>query len=172
MVSRRKFLTMAAAGLLWPQKPDDMIVRSARPEDLEMGASGFADFITPIEQFFVRTHVPVPRVDISQWRLKVEGYVSLPLTLSMQNLREMPSVELIGVLECAGNGRSSFNPHVPGLQWASGAVGNGRWRGVRLADVLQRAGVKDGAVEVLFDGADVPLGAMADFQRSIPISKA
>src|SRR5262245_23069956 len=90
----------------------------------------------------------------------------------MDDLRNMPSYELIGVLECAGNGRVFYNPPVAGLQWTNGAVGNGRWRGVRLTDVLQRAGIKAGAVEVLFDGADVPLGTMADFQRSIPLKKA
>src|SRR5262249_45685188 len=61
---------------------------------------------------------------------------------------------------------------VAGLQWTTGAVGNGRWRGVRLADLLQRAEIRNGAVEVVFDGADVPIGTMADFQRSIPIKKA
>src|SRR6266850_2394508 len=60
-----------------------MTVRSVRPEDLEMPPSGFADFITPVELFFVRTHVAVPRVEIADWRLKVEGHVSTPLTLSM-----------------------------------------------------------------------------------------
>jgi DMSO/TMAO reductase YedYZ molybdopterin-dependent catalytic subunit len=84
----------------------------------------------------------------------------------------MPSLELISVLECAGNGRVFFDPPVAGLQWTNGAVGNARWRGVRLAQVLQRAGVKAGAVEVLFDGADAPLGTMPDFQRSIAIKKA
>ena len=178
MVSRRGFLAMAAAGLLRIQKtPEDvahleMIVRSARPEDLEMPPSGFGDFITPIEHFFVRTHVSVPRVDIAQWRLKVEGDVATPLTLSIDDLRKMPSHELVSVLECAGNGRSMYDPPVAGLQWANGAAGNGRWRGVGLSDLLQRAGVKTGAVEILLDGADVPIGTMADFQRSIPIKKA
>ena len=79
---------------------------------------------------------------------------------------------MIGVLECAGNGRSFQDPPVAGLQWKNGAVGNGRWRGVRLADVLRRAGAQAGAVEVLFDDADVPIGMMADFQRSIPMTKA
>ena len=132
---------MAAGGLLWLQKRgEDMIVRSSRPEDLEMPLSGFENFITPIGRFFVRSHVTVPRVDIAQWRLKVEGHIATPLTLSMDELRKMPSVELAGVLECAGNGRSNYDPPVAGIQWANGAVGNGRWRGVRLADVLRRAG--------------------------------
>lgn len=149
-----------------------MIVRSVRPEDLEMTLSGFLDYITPAEHFFVRTHVYVPRVNLSEWRLNVAGEVSSPLTLSMEELRKLPAVELVSVLECAGNGRAFYDPPVAGVQWANGAVGNGRWRGVRLADVLKRAGVKPTAVEVLFDGADVPIGTMADFQRTIPIKKA
>ena len=86
----------------------------------------------------------------------------------MDDVRRLPAVELVSVLECAGNGRGFYEPSMPGLQWANGAVGNGRWRGVRLADVLKRAGVKESAKEILFNGADVPLGTMPDFQRSIP----
>jgi DMSO/TMAO reductase YedYZ molybdopterin-dependent catalytic subunit len=172
MLTRRLFLSMAFAGLLPPQERSQRIVRSARPEDLEMPADGFSDFITPIERFFVRTHVAVPKVDVEQWRLKVEGHVSSPLTLTIDELRKMPSTELAGVLECAGNGRSFYEPPVAGLQWQNGAAGNGNWRGVRLAEVLQRAGVKPGAVDILFDGADSPIGTMEDFQRSIPLKKA
>lgn len=172
MLSRREFLSFAAAAFLTWQKPGDMIVRSSRPEDLEMPAAGFLDFITPIERFFVRSHVSAPRVDLAAWRLNVDGHISTPLKLTLDDLQKMSSVELIGVLECAGNGRSFYDPPVAGLQWTNGAVGNARWRGVRLADVLRRAGVRTGAVDVLFDGADVPIGTMADFQRSIPLKKA
>jgi len=172
MIDRRRFLWLAAAALVSPQASPEMIVRSARPQDLEMPLTGFGDFITPINRFFVRSHVAVPSVSLSEWRLKVEGHVSTPLSLTMEDLRRMPSVEVIAVLECAGNGRAFFDPPVAGLQWRHGAVGNGRWRGVRLADLLKRAGLKSGAVEVLFDGADVPIGTMADFQRSIPLKKA
>jgi sulfite oxidase len=177
MLSRRVFLSMAAglAGSrlsLQELNRLQMIVRSTRPEDLEMPPEGFADFITPIEHFFVRSHVNIPKVDLASWRLKIDGHVSNALELSMADLQRMPSVEVIGVLECAGNGRSFYDPPVAGLQWRNGAVGNGRWRGVRLADVLQRAGVRPGAVEILFDGADVPIGTMQDFQRSIPLAKA
>jgi DMSO/TMAO reductase YedYZ molybdopterin-dependent catalytic subunit len=172
MIDRRRFLWLAAAALVSPQASPEMIVRSARPQDLEMPLTGFLDFITPINRFFVRSHVAVPSVSLSEWRLKVEGHVSTPLSLTMEDLRRMPSAEVIAVLECAGNGRAFFDPPVAGLQWRHGAVGNGRWRGVRLADLLKRAGLKTGAVEVLFDGADVPIGTMADFQRSIPLKKA
>ena len=173
-IPRRGFFLLFAGALLRADDPPkrDMLVRSARPEDLEMPPSGFSDYITPIEHFFVRTHVYVPTVNVSEWRLKVEGEVATPLTLTMDDLKKLPSVELVSVLECAGNGRGFYEPPVPGLQWRNGAVGNGRWRGARLADVLKRAGVKDSARDILFDGADVPLRAMPDFQRSIPIKKA
>src|SRR5579864_5239357 len=171
---RRSFFFAAAGALLRAEdRPKrDMLVRSTRPEDLEMPLSGFSDYITPIEHFFVRTHVYEPKVELASWNLKVEGSVANPLTLTMNDLRAMPSVELIAVTECAGNGRGLYDPPVPGLQWTTGSVGNGRWRGVRLADVLKRAGVKPSGVEVLFDGADVPLGTMQDFRRSITIKKA
>ena len=172
--TRRNFFLLAAGGLLAAQdrRKGDLLVRSVRPEDLEMQLSGFADYLTPNDQFFVRTHVYVPTVSLNEWRLMVDGEVSTPLILTLDNLKQLPSIELVAVLECAGNGRGFYEPSVPGMQWTNGAVGNARWRGVRLADVLKKAGVKDSAKEILFDGADVPLGTMPDFQRSIPAKKA
>jgi len=152
--------------------PALMIVRSPKPTDLEMPLSGFNDAITPIERFFVRCHTYTPQVDLKAWNLKVEGLVTRPVTLAMAELKKLPRVELVTVVECAGNGRSFYQPRVPGTQWAYGSVGNGKWTGVRLKDVLAKAGVKDSAKHVLFDGADEPLGKMEDFRRSIPIEKA
>jgi DMSO/TMAO reductase YedYZ molybdopterin-dependent catalytic subunit len=149
-----------------------MLVRSARPEDLEMPVEGFGDYITPIDRFFVRTHVNVPMIDVARWRLRVEGEVATALTLTLDAVKKLPAVELVSVAECAGNGRRFFEPPVPGVQWGNGAVGNGRWRGVRLAEILKHAGIKDSAREILFDGADVPFRSMPDFQRSIPVRKA
>ncbi len=174
-VSRRHFFqTLSAAalakGLRLPAA--DMIVRASRPEDFEMPLSGFGTWLTPNEQFFIRTHVYKPTVDLAAWRLKVEGEVATPLSLSMDDLKQLPRVELVSVLECAGNGRSFYQPTLPGLQWTYGAVGNARWAGVRLADVLKKAGHKASAKEVLFNGADVPIGTMPDFQRGIPVEKA
>ncbi len=173
-MNRRSFLALAAGAVLRADdRPKrDMIVRSTRPEDLEMPLSGFSDYITPIEHFFVRTHVYVPTVNLAGWRLKIDGQVNQPLTLTMDDLRKMPAVELVSVLECAGNGRTFYEPPVAGAQWTYGSVGNARWRGVRLADILKQAGVKSNAVEVLFDGADEPIGKMQDFRRSITAKKA
>lgn len=152
--------------------PALMIVRSPKPTDLEMPLSGFNDAITPIERFFVRCHTYTPQVDLKTWNVKVEGVVNRPVTLTLAEVKKLPRVELVSVVECAGNGRSFYQPRVPGTQWAYGSVGNGRWPGVRLKDVLAKAGVKDAAKHVLFDGADEPLGKMEDFRRSIPIEKA
>jgi len=150
-----------------------MIVRSSRPEDLEMQLSGFNQWITPIDQFFVRTHTYTPAPpNLGGWRLKLDGVVNQPLTLTMDDLKKMRRVELVAVVECAGNGRSFYHPRVAGTQWAFGSVGNGRWAGVRFRDVLEKAGLKDSAQQILFDGADVPLGKMPDFQRTIPVKKA
>jgi len=137
-----------------------------------MPLDGFTDWITPVDRFFVRCHTYTPKVNLSEWSLKVDGVVEHPITLTIDDLKKLPRVEFVGVLECAGNGRGFYEPHVPGTQWAFGAVGNGRWAGVRLRDVLQKAGIKSSATEILCDGADVPLGKMPDFQRTITVAKA
>src|SRR5207302_1741048 len=98
MIPRRNFLLLAGAALLRGEdRPKvDMLVRSVRPEDLEMPLSGFSDYITPIEHFFVRTHVYVPRVSLSEWRLKVDGNVMTPLTLTMEDLNTIHAYEMSG----------------------------------------------------------------------------
>ena len=177
-LNRRKLMFSAAAGLLTrlgktADQEDDsrMIVRSPRPQDLEMQPNGFQDWITPIDRFFVRSHTYAPQVNAGEWSLKVDGVVDRPMTFTLADVKKLPRVELVGVLECAGNGRSFYDPRMAGTQWADGAVGNGRWAGARLRDVLQKAGIKDSAREILCDGADVPLGKMPDFQRTIPVQK-
>ena len=97
-----------------------------------MPLSGFSDYLTPIDRFFVRSHVYTPRLDAGQWRLTVGGDVASALTFTIEDLRRLPSAEIVSVLECAGNGRGFYEPSVPGLQWGHGAVGNARWRGCGL----------------------------------------
>src|SRR5215470_13892116 len=132
-----------------------MIVRSPRPQDLEMPLDGFTEWITPLDRFFVRCHTYTPQVSLAEWSLKIDGAVDHTLTLALDDLKKLPRVELVGVLECAGNGRSFYQPRMPGAQWKFGAVGNGRWAGVRLKDALEKAGVKESAKDILLDGADV-----------------
>jgi DMSO/TMAO reductase YedYZ molybdopterin-dependent catalytic subunit len=179
-LTRRTLLRTLAAPAFAPQigsfaadrQKKNMIQRSDHPLDLEMPFDGFDSWITPIERFYVRSHHYTPTVNIAEWRLKIDGEVQQPITLTIDDLKKMPRVELVSVMECAGNGRALFEPPVAGAQWVYGAVGNGRWAGVRLADVLARAKLKDGAQQILFDGADVPVGTMPEFKRTIPVRKA
>jgi DMSO/TMAO reductase YedYZ molybdopterin-dependent catalytic subunit len=172
--SRRAFfrLLSAAPAMLARGADPGMIIRSQNPEDFEMPLDGFSTWITPNQRFFVRTHLYKPTVDVNRWKLRVSGTVAMPLTLDMAELRKLPRVEMVSVLECAGNGRSFYQPTVTGLQWRYGAVGNARWTGVRLADVLRKAGLRSGVKEILFNGADVPMGTMPDFVRTVPVAKA
>ncbi len=169
LVSLTPALALRGGG---PASNSGLMVRSANPEDFEMPLSGFNTWLTPAENFYVRTHIYKPKVELADWRLKVDGLVERELTLDMAEIEKLPRVEQVAVLECAGNGRAFYDPGVAGMQWKYGAVGNARWTGVRLADVLKRAGVKPGATQVLFNGADVPMGKVPDFIRSVPIAKA
>jgi DMSO/TMAO reductase YedYZ molybdopterin-dependent catalytic subunit len=152
---------------------EKLIARSVRPPDYETPVALLDSFITPVEHFYVRSHLPVPPApDAASWRLAVEGEVTTPLILTMDELRRMPSTTVTMTLECAGNGRAFFDPPVAGIQWTKGAVGTARWTGVRMADLLKRAGVRDTGRYVLMNGADRPLGTMPDFIRQVPIAKA
>jgi sulfite oxidase len=152
---------------------EKLIVRSARPPDYEAPVALLDSWITPIEHFYVRSHLPAPGgVDASTWTLVVEGEVTTQTTLTLDELKKMPSATVTATLECAGNGRAFFDPPVAGIQWARGAVGTARWTGVRMADVLKRAGVKTSGRFVVMNGADRPLGTMPDFIRQVPIDKA
>jgi DMSO/TMAO reductase YedYZ molybdopterin-dependent catalytic subunit len=174
-MKRRNFVaTLAATSLLYAtdQRKRTLIRRSTRPEDLEMPLEGFLDEITPVDQFFVRTHDYAPSIELQDWRLKISGSIQTEAMLSLDDIRRLPKVSLTAVLECAGNGRSLYEPPVPGIQWEYGSVGNAQWAGVRLSDVLAKAGIKGEPVETLFAGADRPPGTMPPFQRVLPLTKA
>jgi sulfite oxidase len=154
-------------------KDPRLIVRSARPPDYETPVELLDSWITPNEQFYVRSHLPTPPLAaVADLSLQVDGSVATPLTLTLDELRQMPHATVTVSLECAGNGRAFFEPTMPGIQWERGAVGNARWTGVRLADLLTRAGVRDSARNVAMHGADRPLGTMPPFVRQVPMPKA
>lgn len=161
----------------WAQAPlsfagkRSLLVHNDFPEDLETPVEAFDSWITPNDTFFVRQHLPRPKVDAASYRLKVSGMVSTPLELSLDDLKKMPQVKVPATLECAGNGRSYFRPKMPGLQWTKGAIGNAEWRGVRVADILKKAGAGAAAKYGNFNGADVGAGKTPDFIRSIPMRK-
>jgi sulfite oxidase len=150
-----------------------LIVRSARPQDLETPVEALVEEFTPNDLFFVRSHFGAPIIDIPSWRLRVEGMVDRPSELSISDLRKLGVAKRPGVLQCAGNGRGLFRPRVAGAQWERGAVGQALWRGVRLADLLKFVGAQSGARFVTFIPGDHPMApTVPKFLRSIPIDKA
>ena len=160
----------------FPQK-GTMILQRARPPLLETPFEVFdRGVFTPNDQFFVRWHWAVipTAIDADKYRLTVRGQVGTALSLSLKELVEgFPAVELAAVNQCSGNSRGLFQPRVPGAQWGNGAMGNAKWRGVRLKDVLDRAGVKPGAVQVRFKGLDQPVVDEAPtFLKSLDIDHA
>jgi DMSO/TMAO reductase YedYZ molybdopterin-dependent catalytic subunit len=159
----------------FPQK-GSMILQRSRPPLLETPMEVFdRGVFTPNDQFYVRWHwAVIPNsVDVNTFRLSVRGHINRVLSLSIDDLLKMPRVELAAVNQCSGNSRGFFLPRVPGGQWAHGAMGNASWTGVRLKDVLDRAGVKAGAVQVRFDGLDEPVVAEApDFKKSLDVDHA
>ena len=121
-----------------------MIIREKEPANLEMPFGELEGFFTPNEQFYIRSHFPVPEVDLATWRLQLEGAVSAAREWSLDDLRQLPATTVPATLECAGNGRVFLVPKVKGTQWELGAVGNAEWTGVSLGEVLRAAGVNDG----------------------------
>jgi DMSO/TMAO reductase YedYZ molybdopterin-dependent catalytic subunit len=159
----------------FPQK-GKMILQRTRPPLLETPFEVFDEgILTPNDKFFVRWHwANIPsQIDAEAFRLNVRGEVNLNLSLSLADLQAMPSVDLIAVNQCSGNSRGLFSPRVPGGQWSNGAMGNARWTGVRLKDLLDKAGVKAGAKAVRFNGLDEPVVPEGpDFIKSLSIDHA
>ena len=159
----------------FPQK-GQMILQRLRPPLLETPFSVFdSSIFTPNDQFFVRWHWAVipEQVDVAAFRLIVRGQVNQALSLSMADLLALPRVEMVAVNQCSGNSRGLFQPRIAGGQWENGAMGNARWTGVRLRDVLDHAGVKAGAQAVRFNGLDEPVvEGGPDFMKSLNIDHA
>jgi sulfite oxidase len=149
-----------------------LIVRSLQPDNLEPPVELLRSWLTPVDLFYVRNHLLTPEIKAEEWRLAVDGEVATPLRLSLDDLKKMPKVSLVVTLECAGNGRAFMVPQVAGVQWAKGGVSTAQWGGVRLADLLKRAGAKSTGKFVILDGGDKATDKTPDFVRQVPIAKA
>jgi DMSO/TMAO reductase YedYZ molybdopterin-dependent catalytic subunit len=160
----------------FPQK-GPMILQRTRPPLLETPFEVFDKGVfTPVDQFYVRWHwalIPTD-IDIDKFTLTVRGHVNQTVSLSLNDiLHGLPSFQIAAVNQCSGNSRGLFQPRVSGGQWANGAMGNALWTGVRLKDVLDKAGVKPGAVQVRFKGLEEPVVADAPhFMKSLDIDHA
>src|SRR5690348_3142701 len=152
----------------FPEKTN-LILRTDRPPQLETPLDYFLQDLTPNEAFYVRWHLEgIPTsIDPGSFRLQIGGHVEKPVELSLDDLRtQFDPLSIIAVNQCSGNSRSFFEPRVPGGQWKNGAMGNARWTGVSLRDLLDRCGVKSGAIDVGFEGLDrAPLSATPRFVK-------
>jgi DMSO/TMAO reductase YedYZ molybdopterin-dependent catalytic subunit len=149
-----------------------LVVHRAHPLNCETSIPALmGGVVIPNARFYVRNHFYIPNLDPENYRLQVGGLVEQPLSLNLHELRAMRSHSQAITLECAGNGRSLFDPPIEGEKWDLGAVSTAEWTGVPLAALLEQADVRADAGEVLFRGAD---GGMVDghsepirFERSL-----
>ena len=160
----------------FPQKAA-VLQQRTRPPLLETPFEVFDQGVfTPNDRFYVRWHLAnIPEVvDPATFLLNIRGHVRQPISFTLDFLvREFKPFEIAAVNQCSGNSRGFFSPRVAGGQWANGAMGNARWSGVRLKDVLDRAGVKAGALQVRFNGLDTGvIPQTPDFMKSLAIDHA
>jgi len=166
-----------AANNMAIQGKDGLTVLNDRPVNAETPAHLLNDQVTPTSRHFIRNNgLPPENMDAGAWRLTIDGLVNTPMTLGIDDLKKKFEVvtERL-VIECGGNGRAAFKPPASGNQWTVGAVACSEWTGVRLADVLKAAGVKDNVVYTAHVGADTHLSGKEDklpLSRGVPIAKA
>ncbi|MGH2405707.1 MAG: sulfite oxidase [bacterium] len=182
-LSRRRFLALAAASgaslavggfaqqllrragaapapaLVVKPVPPDLFVNFGSNFEMRWENMTGRGYLVPNELFFIRNHSRTPRIDASTWRLRIEGSgVSRPLDFTYNDILSLPDVAVRRYVECAGNGRSFFeaahNMRAQGTQWRLGAVGVAEWTGVPLREILDRAGLKRTAVDVMPEGLD------------------
>src|SRR5688572_10897403 len=146
------------------------------PENSETPLDDVASWVTPNRLFFVRNHFSVPPIQRERWELMLEGLVARPARWTFAELAAMPQHSIFATVECAGNGRSFLQEKAAGVQWGAGAIGHAEWTGVRVRDLLEPAGLKPRAFEVVFEGADSGTEpdhpAPMHFSRSLPLAKA
>ena len=159
-----------------PDGKDSMRLLTDRPPNIETPLKYFKEDYTPNKVFFVRWHLSgLPSsVDADTFRLRVGGNVAKEVALSLNDLKtKFTPFTITALCQCSGNSRSFLDPRVQGGQWKNGAMGNAKWTGVKLKDLLAYAGVKPGSKEVSFDGLDVPpVPTIADFVKSLSFDHA
>lgn len=168
--------TVASARLEALPGKRPLIKRSYRPPNYESPLAALTTEVTSNDAFFVRWHVSsIPEISPHEFKLTIgSDHQDKTLSLSLNTLmHQFPSVDVTAVCQCAGSRRGLSDPHVPGVEWGYGAVGNATWTGVRLRDVLRHFGIDTATVEVGFRGEDRgPLELTPRFVKSLPTYKA
>ena len=157
-------------------QPAALVTIDSEPFVGETPIDAIQSWLTPNALYYARNHYDTPSIDVSSWTLAVDGLTASPLQLIYSEIRAMPRRTIPVTMECAGNNRVDLDPPVSGNRFQGGAVSTAFWAGVSLPDVLDRAGVPDSAVEVVFEGADtgspVPGAPPSPYGRSLPIDLA
>lgn len=172
---RRNAEHVSGASRRSSEQPARVII-TEEPRNAETPLHALREALTPARHFFMRNHFQIPYLDPEEWRLRVAGAVARPFVLSLADLRRLPARSVTATLECAGNGRIGFAPAALGEPWGIGGVSTGKWRGVPLSALLERAGLSRETVELVFEGAD--RGRLADgadvisFVRSLAVEQA
>jgi DMSO/TMAO reductase YedYZ molybdopterin-dependent catalytic subunit len=130
--------------------------------------------VTPVGLHYLLTHYDIPLVDAQDWQLPVGGLVRRELSLTLEEIRARPAIEVLATMECAGNGRARLSPRPFSQPWLEEAVGTARWRGTALAPLLEEAGLGSDAVEVVFTGLDRGIEGDGEqiFARSLTVEQA
>ncbi|MCA1582588.1 MAG: sulfite oxidase [Acidobacteria bacterium] len=182
-IDRRRFLALAGVAAVVPGAAlaavtdsipvarRRMLQRNGYAIDAETPLDALSTYLTPNDLFFVRHHWNPQYAGHKGWFLTIDGEVERPLRLTAQDLRRLPRTTVTCVLQCAGNGRGLYQPFVPGVQWKYGAVGNARWTGVRVRDLLEQAGLKRAGHHLHTFGSDKPPVRTPPFHRSVEIEK-
>lgn len=190
-ISRRKFIQLMTFGTgmtvashsgiysavaevtVFKPTPPELFYDRGTVKEMRWSAMYNRGYLVPNELFYVRNHNKSLRINPTSWRLRIEGTgVLKPKEFTYDELLSLPSVSAIRMLECAGNGRSFYQTvqgkKVSGNQWKLGGVGVAEWTGVPLKEVLERAGLKRSARDVMPIGLDDQKKA----RRPMSISKA
>ncbi|GAA3929031.1 sulfite oxidase [Actinomadura viridis] len=167
--------------------PPDLFIAHGTNAEMRWEAMKGKGLLVPNDRFFVRNHTRTPLIDARTWRLRLHGTglrgappAGRAVEFGYEDLLALPAETMTVAVECAGNGRSFYGTQqgtpAEGTPWRLGGVGVARWRGVRLATVLERAGLAETAVDVLPRGLDpnfvtggVDLGPV---RRPLPVAKA
>ncbi|MCH7842377.1 MAG: sulfite oxidase [Chloroflexi bacterium] len=139
-----------------------------------MPLEGLRYDVTPTGMHYLLTHFDIPDVDLNSWNLKIGGLVGKPASLSLDDIKSLPSRTEVVTMECAGNGRALFTPRSVSQPWLLEAVGTAEWTGTPLKGVLEAAGVQPEAVEIVFTGSDqgVQGEEVQYYQRSLTLEEA
>ncbi|MFJ4832943.1 sulfite oxidase [Streptomyces sp. NPDC088747] len=164
--------------------PDDWFTARGTNAETKFASLAGTGYHTPNDHFFVRNHTATPLLDAAAWSLTLWGdglAGEKPVEFTLDHLKRLPATTRTAFVECAGNGRSFFTTQqgqaVSGTAWTLGAIGTARWKGVRLAEVLRRAGLTDRTVDVLPRGLDAEYVTvdgtnLGRVRRPLPLSKA